>query len=167
MLTYDDRELQRMLNALEPRRRRQALKGGFSKAATRVRQTAVRHLRKSGLRQDKTFAKGIRRLVYRKTLGFRVTIGSKESRKKRLLARQNGEGKDKKHILLWAEGGTRERRTKARVFKRRRRSHSTGRMPEYGFMKKTKEDVKDGITEYLQNDIRNSIRRIAKKYGCT
>ncbi len=172
---YDDSNLQRLFAEMDPKRRVQALKGGFRREASRVRKVAVNNLRGSGLRTDRNLESGVRYKVFKRTAGFKVTIGTKKAGK-------NGKGEAgfhtnrrglKKPILIWAELGTEERRTKSnggrhtRLFTRRlRRGHRTGRMKRYGFMRQTLEDVRDTVTANAHNEIIRSVERTAKKYGC-
>lgn len=113
--------------------------------------------------------KGVRRAVFRRELGFRVTIGSRDKRGRGSGAWSfvaNSKGKEKP-ILMWAEGGTALRRTKGGFsWGRGPRSHSTGEMPSYGFMKRTREEALPGIEEMIKRDIIESVKRIAKRYGC-
>lgn len=55
-LGYDDGNLQRLFAELEPKRRTQALKGGFRKLAGQVRKKAVGNLRAS-IHTDKDLEK--------------------------------------------------------------------------------------------------------------
>lgn len=154
---YEDGNLQRLFAELEPRRRTQALKGGFRKAAGHVRKKAVGNLRQA-IHTDKDLEKGVRAIVFRQTAGFRVTIGTKKA----------GRGL-KKPVLIWAEEGTKTRTTKSGGGKRAARyraAHSTGSMPRYGFMAKTRDEVSGTVTEELRRDIADNVERIAKKYGC-
>lgn len=170
-VSYDDGNLQRLFAELEPKRRTQALKGGYRKLANDVRKKAVGNLRGSGIRTDKDLEKGIRAVVFKRKVGFRVTIGTKKAGK-------NGKGEAgmhknrrglKKPVLIWAEMGTDQRTTKSSGGKRAARlraSHSTGSMPRYGFMEKTRNDVKGTVTADMQQMVAESIERVAKKYGC-
>ena len=168
---YDDGNLQRLFAELEPRRRAQALRGGFRKAANNVRKKAVANLRSSSIRTDKDLEKGIRTAVFKRKAGFRVTIGTKKAGK-------NGKGESgmhlnrqglKKPVLIWAEMGTKQRTTKSSGGKRAARyraAHNTGRMPRYGFMEKTRNQVRDTVTEDMHRQVAENVERIAKKYGC-
>lgn len=75
--TYDDSNLQQLFAELEPRRRAQALRSGFRREANQVRKTAVNNLRSSGIRTDRDLESGIRAVVFKRTAGFRVTVGTK------------------------------------------------------------------------------------------
>ena len=188
MLTYDDSNLFRLFEELDPKARKKAIRSALRSTATKVRKEAVRNLKSSvgtnGKRlSDSTgLSKGIRRLIYKDKLGFRVTIGTKGGKKpsgfhktrayRRAAAR--GASADRlrsmeKPVLLWAENGTRLRKTKTqtRIFRRSRSGHSTGQMPRYGFMEKTKTDMTPKVTEELRASIVRSIEKAAKKYGCT
>lgn len=167
---YDDGNLQRLFAELEPKRRSQALRGGFRKAANNVRKKAVANLREA-IRTDKDLEKGVRAIVFRRTAGFCVTIKPKKAGK-------NGKGEAgmhtnrqglKKPVLKWAEEGTKVRTTKSGGGKRAARlraAHSTGRMPRFGFMAKTKNEVRDSVTADMRNMVTENVERIAKKYGC-
>jgi hypothetical protein len=171
-LDYDDGNLQQLFADLEPKRRIQALKGGFRKEANKVRKTAVNNLR-SSLHSNKDLEKGVRAIVFKRKAGFRVTVGTKRANK-------DGKGEAgyhtnrqglKKPILIWAEMGTAERKTKPKQGTRRRAarlrsSHKTGRMRKYGYMEQTLNDVRDTVTADIHEMVTESVERVAKKYGC-
>ena len=171
-IDYDDRNLQQLFADLEPKRRLQAVKGGFRKDANRVRKTAINNLR-SSIRTDKDLEKGVRAIVFKRKAGFRVTVGTKKAGK-------NGKGEAgfhtnrqglKKPILIWAEDGTEERKTKPKQGTRRRAarlraSHRTGRMKRYGFMAQTLSSVRDTVTANIHEMVTENVQKVAKKYGC-
>lgn len=163
VLEYDDRNLQKLFAELEPKRRLQAIKGGFRKEANRVRKTAINNLRES-VRSDRDLEKGVRSLVFKRKAGFRITVGTKKARK-------NGKGEAgfhtnrrglKKPILIWAEDGTAQRRTKSG----KHAARSTGRMKRYGFMNKTLKAERGNVTENIHGMVMENVQKIAKKYGC-
>lgn len=171
-IDYDDSNLQQLFADLEPKRRLQAIKGGFRKEANRVRKTAINNLR-SSIRTDKDLEKGVRAIVFKRKAGFRVTVGTKKAGK-------NGKGEAgfhtnrqglKKPVLIWAEDGTQERRTKPKQGTRRRAarlraSHRTGRMKRYGFMAQTLNSVRDTVTANIHEMVTENVQKVAKKYGC-
>ena len=171
---YDDTQLQQLFAELDPKRRKQALKGAFRREAGRVRKTAVKNLRSSGLRTDHDLEKGIRSVVFKNTAGFRITVGTKK-------ANRHGKGErgmhlnrvgQKKPILIWAEGGTSDRWTMPKKGTRRRadrkrQRHSTGHMRKYGFMEKTLREVRSSVADDLRNEVQENIERVSKRYGCT
>ena len=171
-IDYDDRNLQQLFADLEPKRRLQAIKGGFRKEANRVRKTAINNLR-SSIRTDTDLEKGVRAIVFKRKAGFRVTVGTKKAGK-------NGKGEAgfhtnrqglKKPVLIWAEDGTAERRTKPKQGTRRRASrlrasHRTGRMKRYGFMAQTLSGVRDTVTANIHEMVTENVQKVAKKYGC-
>lgn len=167
MITYDDSNLWKLFEDLSEKRRKTALRSAFTQAATKVRKGAIENLKGSGIRVDRDLEKGIRRLVYKDTLGFRVTIGTTNG-KKASGFHTNRRG-EKKPVLLWAEGGTKGRytKTKTKFFKRLRKGHYTGRMRAYEFMLKTKNQFKDKVTSELHDAIITKIQQTAKKYGCS
>ncbi len=171
-LDYNDGNLQQLFADLEPKRRVQALKGGFRKESNKVRKTAVNNLR-SSLHSNKDLEKGVRAIVFKRKAGFRVTVGTKRANK-------DGKGEAgyhtnrqglKKPILIWAEMGTAERKTKPKKGTRRRAarlrsSHSTGRMRRYGYMEQTLNDVRGKVTADIHEMVTDNVIRVAKKYGC-
>ena len=171
-IDYDDSNLQQLFADLEPKRRLQAIKGGFRKEANRVRKTAINNLR-SSIRTDKDLEKGVRAIVFKRKAGFRVTVGTKKAGK-------NGKGEAgfhtnrqglKKPVLIWAEDGTQERRTKPKQGTRRRAarlraSHRTGRMKRYGFMAQTLNSVRDTVTANIHEMVTENVQKVAKTYGC-
>jgi len=171
-IDYDDSNLQQLFADLEPKRRLQAIKGGFRKEANRVRKTAINNLR-SSIRTNKDLEKGVRAIVFKRKAGFRVTVGTKKAGK-------NGKGEAglhtnrqglKKPVLIWAEDGTQERRTKPKQGTRRRAarlraSHRTGRMKRYGFMAQTLSSVRDTVTANIHEMVTENVQKVAKKYGC-
>ena len=167
---YDDTQLQKLFTEMDVKHRKRALKGAFRREANQVRRAAINNLR-SSLHSNRDLEKGIRAIVFKKAAGFRVTIGTKKANRK------TGKGEKgmhinrqglKKPVLIWAEGGTEQRKTKTktRFFVRERRGHNTGRMKRYGFMRKTQTDVRDKVTADLRNEIVESVTKTANKYGC-
>lgn len=169
-IDYDDRNLQQLFAELEPKRRLQAIKGGFRREANQVRKTAINNLRGS-LHSNKDLEKGVRTVVFKRKAGFRVTVGTKRAGK-------NGKGEAgfhtnrqglKKPVLIWAEDGTQERKTKGNGGKRamrRRSAHRTGRMKRYGFMTQTLNGVRDTVTNNIRDMVMENVEQVAKKYGC-
>ena len=171
-VAFDDRNLQQLFAEMEPKRRLQALRGGFRREANQVRKTAINNLG-SSIRSNKDLEKGVRDVVYKRSAGFRVTIGTKRAGK-------NGKGEAgfhtnrqglKKPVLIWAEAGTQERQTKPKQGTRRRagrmrEQHRTGRMKRYGFMEQTLNSVRDTVTADIHNLVLDNVEKIAKKYGC-
>lgn len=169
-IDYDDRNLQQLFAELEPKRRLQAIKGGFRKEANQVRKTAINNLRNS-VNSNRDLEKGVRAIVFKRKAGFRVTVGTKRAGK-------NGKGEAgfhtnrqglKKPVLIWVEDGTQERRTKGnggKRAKRRRSAHRTGRMKRYGFMTQTLNGVRDTVTADIHKLVSENVLRVAQKYGC-
>lgn len=169
---YDDSNLRQLFADLEPKRRVQALKGGFRREANQVRKTAINNLR-SSISSNKDLEKDVRAIVFKRAAGFRVTVGTKQ-------AGRNGKGEAgyhtnrqglKKPILIWAEDGTDERQTKPkqgtrRRAGRRREAHRTGRMKRYGFMTQTLNGVRDTVTQNIREMVIDNVKKVSEKYGC-
>ena len=171
-IDYNDENLQRLFAELEPKRRLQAIKGGFRREANQVRKTAINNLR-SSIQSNKDLEKGVRAIVFKRKAGFRVTVGTKRAGK-------NGKGEAgfhtnrqglKKPVLIWAEEGTKDRKTKPKQGTRRRAarlraSHRTGRMKRYGFMAQTLQSVRDTVTNNIHEMVADNVQKVAEKYGC-
>ena len=75
-------------------------------------------------------------------------------------------------VLAWAEAGTARRKTRRRVSFRAKNgkwytpSRDRGRMPRYGFMARTRLQVRDSATDMVHGEIIKKVEQIAKKYGC-
>lgn len=170
VMQYDDSNLQRLFAALQPRQRMQALKGAFRREAGRVRKVAVGNLR-SSIRSDRDLERGVRAIVFKRKAGFRVTIGTKKAGKsgKEYGFHTNRRGL-KKPVLIWAESGTKRRQsrhaTRYPVGSRWATGKNRGAMKSYGFMSKTKSDVRGSVTDSLHNQVREYVTKTAKKYGC-
>lgn len=185
-LQYDDRNLQKLFVAMDPKQRMKALKGAFRREANRVRRVAVNNLR-SSIRSDRDLERGIWTKVFKRKAGFSVSIATK-ALKKRYKGRRNGvrryhglrkvlagyethtnrRGVDLP-IIIWAELGTKRRTTKSNArhrATRERQGHSTGRMPAFAFMGITQRQVRGSVTDSLHKEVVDSIIRVSKKYGC-
>lgn len=154
---YDDTRLVRLFEELDPKRRRQALKGAFRKAAFEVRNYARKGL-KSEIEASKEVLKGIRGAVYRRSLGFRVTVGSKKGAKSR-----------KEIVPLWMLG-TRDRRRKLSKSLRKAllgKGGSTGRLKPRQFMDRAKAHAAPKAEKLIKDQILQQIEKTARKYGST
>ena len=176
---YDDAQLQELFKQLDVKQQVKAMKGAFSREARNFRKKVVNTLTSTpGGRRGRPLAiedydaeRQIRARVFKKVMGFQVTL--KPKRKTRYGYHHNRRGQDLP-ILLWAEGGTKERRTKTNSGKhnrtwtwRLRARHKTGAMPAYRFMSITRDREKDNVTASLHNEIRKYVTNAAKRNGCT
>lgn len=175
-LTYDDSELMKLFESLSEKRRRQALAGGFRRAAANVRRPAVSEMRSSGIRSNPEMEKGIRAVVYRKVLGFKITVAPR----RRKIDYTGLSGKDlsaarrkarMRIVPLWAEGGTAERHTDRST---RRMGFSivshgkgrrTGAMPAFGFMERARASALPGAADDLRRQLDAYIKKTAARYG--
>lgn len=178
-LEYDDHRLRELYAQMDEKQRARALRSGFRTTANVLRRTAVSYVR-SDLHSSKDLEKGVRALVFKQKLGFRVTVGTVVKRAANRMGwvgvkgfHLNRQGLEKP-VLIWAEDGTKVRRTKAnsgkhmRTWTRRlRAAHSTGRMTAYRFIVKADQQVGPQINKTLQENFRSSVEKTAKKYGCT
>lgn len=168
-MTFDDSRLAKALSELEPKRIKQALRGGIRKTGQTVRKTAISNLKQTGIRTDRDLTRGVRLVLYKKdAVGFRVTVGTKKAsgKKKAQGYHLNRRGQEKP-ILIWWESGTKNRFTKSKtkVFRRKKSGHFTGRIVARRFMETTLNQVAPGVTQTMHDMIRESIRKTVDKYG--
>lgn len=164
--TYDDSRLQKLFSELSEKRRRLALRGAFRRVATKVRRQAVKNMQSSGLGNSKAVGKSIRTIVFKARLGFKVTVAPSKKGNKGMYRNRRGLLKP---VAFWAEGGTAQRST-GRSLRQRLRGggrKNRGKMPAFGFMSKTKNEVQSPITNMIKTEIVQNIERIAKKYGAS
>lgn len=172
-LKYDDTQLRRLFADMEPDKRLKALKGGFRRVSNHVRKVALNNLRGKGINHADELGCGIRAIVFKRKAGFRVTIGSKKANKQGKGERGmhlNRQGL-KKPVLIWAEQGTKRRDAKSRVRVKGPKGwfytrYNRGLMPRYKFMEETRIQTEANTTEMLHTEVKKSITRVAKKYGC-
>ena len=174
---YTGKEWTDLLREMSPREVRKVLKKAYRRTAKKAIGIAQDSLRTSGLGGDmKSLGRCIRPYIYSKGGGFLVTVNARRGK-------ANGSGEKgmyktargaKKPILMWAEGGTDQRRTKSNSGKHRRtwtwrlrRGHNTGRMQAYRFMSITRDREKDNVSASLQDEFRKYVTTTAKRYGCT
>ncbi len=165
-MDVDVRQLWAMLEDLEPKRRAQALKGGLRMAARTVRRAAVRNMTSgSPALKGRTseVAKGVRAIIFRRSIGFRVTVGTKRFNYS-TSAKDNKEKAFRRLrvVPLWAEGGTVQRRTRGGFF---RKGASRGAMPAYRFMERAEQQTMPGIESTIRQSIESNIAKTVKKYG--
>ena len=167
---YDDKNLQKLFDELEPKRRVQALRGAFRKEANRLKKAAIANLR-SSIKSNRDLEKGVRTIVFKEKAGFRVTVGTKKGKG------ANGTGgyyankyerTQKKRwprrvpVLIWTEDGTNSRSTTQKVGRGRR---STDSLKASLFLERAQRDLSGSVTENLRKEIVNSIIKTSKKYG--
>ena len=172
---YDDSRLQKMFAELSEKRQKAALRGGMRRAATLVHKEARSNLKSSGLGNANAVSKSIRKIVFKRRLGFKVTAAASKRGNKGMHRNRRGLLKP---VAYWAESGTEgtePRRTRAprrsvwaRLLGRRPApggNLNRGRMPRYGFMEKTKSAVEGRATDMIKTELINNIERVHKKYA--
>lgn len=164
---YDDTRLQRMFEELEPKARTRALRGAFRAAAAGLRKQVLTNLRASGLNSNRDVEKGVRSVVWKRNLGFRVTIGTKKYSK---AAGSTDEAKRRRKgvVPLWAEGGTEQRysvKKRSKMgFSVNTKGSNRGKLKPYEFMKRTEGDSEKIHQDLVEALVRN-IERAARKHG--
>lgn len=165
---YDDSRLQRVFKELEPKNRRKVFQTAFRRVGNYVRKEAQRNLEASGLHNAGMMKKAIHTVVFRKDVGFTVSVrGKKEARMHR-----NRFGK-LKPIARWAASGTKMRSVKTTRPIRFRSSDGfktattrrRGFMDRYDYMSKTQAQTEGKVTQMLRDELPAAVIKIAEKYG--
>lgn len=130
-----DQSFRDVFTALDLKEQRKALRGAMRREGNRLKKAAVANLRSSGLGQGtrQRLDKGIIVRVYPDRYGAGFMVSVKPHRKKGYHINRQGL---EKPVLMWAEEGTKSRktRTRSKFFIRQRRGHATGRMRPYRFL---------------------------------
>jgi hypothetical protein len=152
--------------ALDLAEQRKAMRGAMRREGNNLKKLAAANLQGSGLGQGtkQKLAKGIRMRVYPARFGSGFMISVKPGKGKGYHKNRRGL---EKPVLLWAEDGTKYRKTKTRtkIFARKRKGHSTGRMRRYGFMRKTEEQAPQIVEQNLFADFQKNLEKAARKKG--
>lgn len=169
---YTGKEWAELSRLLTPRQIRNSVKRAYRREANKACKIAVRTLRVSGLRvkgDNSDWEKGIRPYIYSRGGGFLVTVKAKGTNRqgKGEKGMHKNRAGVKKPVLMWAEDGTAVRKTKSRsrVFIRKRKGHSTGRMPGYGFLDKATPGMFQSVEAGLFPEIEAAMDKVARKAG--
>lgn len=170
-IVFDDNELWSMLSELDEKHRLRALKGALGASARAVRKTAVKNFRGSGIRTSKYSEKGIRAVISKHSLYYRVTVGTARdrtnySRMSSLETKTLKALRRKEIIPLWMEGGTKPRSTRGIGFTRKG-SRFTGELLPRWFMEKTRVQEEGRQTENLRQNLEKYILKTVTRHGCT
>ena len=162
--------------AVEPKAQRKAMKSAMRKEGTRLKRAAIGNLEASGIGHgtNHNLSRGIYVRVYpdRYGLGFMVSV-KPHGRKGIHTNRRNLQ----KPVLMWAEDGTRARRSGKRVssfFSRSKYSGARvrnynrnggyrGRMTRYAFLSKTEKQMSGSVESSLFDGLQKSIENEARK----
>lgn len=159
-----EKPFKEMLDALDPDEQRKAMRSAMRKSGNKLRKQAQAELAGSKLNHASQMKKDIRVRVYpaRYGAGFMLTVKphGKQGYHK------NRQGKEKP-ILMWAEEGTKYRKTKGKMklFSRSKKGHWTGEMPAYGFLEKTEQKHSAEVEQNLFTDFEKQLEKRLKKKG--
>lgn len=170
---YTGKEWDDLLRQMNGRQIRNSMRRALRAEARNALRIAQSHLAGSGLQvrgSSADWKKGVRSFVYRQGTGFMITV------KARSASRKTGKGEKSMHenrrglrkpVLMWAEEGTKARRTKTRTksFARQRKGHSTGRMRAYGFLEKAAPEMYRTVGENLTPEVGAAVGKVAGKCG--
>lgn len=165
--------------ALDMKSQRKAMRSAMRREGNILKKAAVTNLRASGIGQGtrRSLSTGIYVRTYpdRYGLGFMVSVKPHGSRKG---VHQNRQGKDKP-VLMWAEDGTRLRRSGRRISSFFGRSRFTGksirqymrggasrgRMRRYAFLAETEQQTGASVEGNLFTAFQNNLEKAARKQG--
>lgn len=172
---YTGREWTDLMRELSPKPLKNALKGAYRAEAKKVQGIAVRYLNSSGLGVQGNKAdwpKGIRSYVYSKGGGFLVTVKARKGKGGKDKGMHTNRYGSRKPVLMWAEDGTVERKTKSNrgrhtvmFIRRKRKGHSTGRMRAYGFLGKAEPEMYRAVETDLSKELESAVVKQARKCG--
>lgn len=149
--------------ALDEKAHRKAMRGAMRRVGNMVKKSAAQSASASGLRNGAQVAKGLRVRVYPDRFGLGFMVSTKPRGKKGYY--KNRQGKEKP-VLMWAAEGTKQRttRSKSKWFVRKKRGHSTGRMPAFGFMEKTENreagNVEANLFDVFEKNLEKAVRKL-------
>lgn len=172
---YTGTEWKELAKQFTTKQMRGSLKRAYRAEAKKARQIALSKLHAEdidvqGNRAD--WDAGVRAHIYSGGGGFMITVKGRSGRK--------GRGEKSMHenrfypktqrklpVLMWAEDGTKPRKTKSKTKKyvRLRKGHKTGKMPEYGFLDKAAAEMYRTVEGDLAKEVEKAVRKVAKKSG--
>lgn len=179
---YTGKEWENLLRQMNGKQIKKSMRGALRAEARKAQKIAQSKLQTSGLQvrgDTADWKKGIRTRIYpdNKGMGFLVTV------KARAASRKTGTGEKSMHktyqsikkpdkygpkpVLMWAEEGTKIRKTKTQTkwgF-RKRKGHSTGRMDAYGFMEDATPEMFQSVEAGLVPEVEKAVTKVAKKCG--
>lgn len=187
---YTGKEWGALLQQMNPRQLRNAVKSAYRKIAKKNIEVAKGYLGASGLGGDMVaLGKTIRPWIYSRGGGFLITVNARRGK-------ANGKGEKgmyktsrgaKKPILMWAEDGTEERQSggnvsyvytgnvkwgsrhgnayKLRKKKVRSGGRKRGKMPAYKFLEKAEAEMTRVTEESLMPEVEAAVYNAAKKAG--
>lgn len=155
-----------VFQALDLKDQRKAMRGAIRREGNRLKKHAIIELQSSGIGQGtkQRLSKGIRIRVYPDKFGAGFMLSVKPHKKQGY--HKNRQDKEKP-VLMWAEDGTKYRKTKTKtkVFVRKRKGHVTWRMKRYGFMRKTDEQATRIVEQNLFSNFQKNLERATRKKG--
>ena len=152
-----------VFTALDLRAQRKALRGAMRREGNRLKKSATANLESSGIGTGtkRRLAKGIIVRVYPERMGAGFMVSVKPHRKKGY--HLNRQGKEKP-VLMWAEEGTGQRKTRSqsKFFVRKRKGHATGRMKPYRFLSRAESNA-TSVEANLFRDFQANLDKALKK----
>jgi len=159
---YTGTEWRELAKQLSKRQLRTAMKRGYTAASKKAIKIAQSSLTSSGPKvqgNSSDWARGIRNYNYSKGGGFKVTV--KPRGKKGFHTNRHGK---QKPILMWAEDGTKERKTRGKGFFKTG-SLKRGKMPKYGFLEKAEAQMYQEVESSLLPSVEKAVQKAAAKAG--
>ncbi len=168
-----------VFKALDMKSQRKAMRSAMRREGNRLKKVAITNLGQSGIGAGtrRSLSTGIYVRTYpdRYGLGFMVSVKPHGRRKGIHLTRANKE----KPVLMWAEDGTRLRRTGRRISSFFSKSRFTGKavrqylrggsyrgkMKRYAFLAKTEEQTGASVEANLFQTFQSNLEKSARKQG--
>lgn len=171
---YTGKEWDDLLRLMNASQIKKSMRGALRAEARKARKIAQNKLAGTGLQvkgDSSDWKKGIRTRIYpsNKGTGFMVTVKAIAANRKSGVEKSMHTNRFgvKKPILMWAEEGTKKRKTKTQTKwgLRKRKGHSTGRMKDYGFMEAATPEMYRSVENGLVPEVEKSVMKVARKCG--
>lgn len=163
--------------ALDVKKQRKELKSALRREANNVKKAAQAAMSESGFGRGSTqdVKKGIYARVFPDRYGLGAMVTAVPHGKRGIHTNRYGQ---QKPVAMWADGGTVERhvgkrkgsirivtRTGRKGRRYKRSGHSTGKMPDYGFMRKAEAQMSSGVKERITENLERNLEKTARKSG--
>lgn len=159
---YDDTQLRKLFDELQPKNQARVFRAAFRTVARKLRKAAAANLMAATLpsgrkiNNARTLSRGIRARVFRgRKVGFAVTVSSQRNKNRGMHHTHRG---DYKPVLRWMEEGTLGRAT-------RRKRLNRGHLRPLKFMRDAVLANADSVAPDLNEQMRQAVVKIARKYG--
>ncbi len=158
-IVFDESRFLQLWEQLSEENRVKVMRQAYRRSGQKLRQEVIRQIKSDStrLRWDPSMRSSVRLLVFRRKIGFRVTVGTKGRGKNAKGYHTNRNGQQKP-VLMWAETGTVDRI-------RRKNKGRTGKLEPGRFMERARDIAVPAIQEELKDILMTTIVKSAARNG--